>query len=446
MLHKLTPKDHGEAVALFRAQVIGPVLSRTLPRGQLSAELRHLSAQRFSPPGTRATRRYSVGTLKRWLAAYREGGLEGLRPKSRRRGHALALNEELRTLIVEIRREYPGASVPLIVQTLVEEGRLREDEVQESALRRMLADHGLDRRSLGRSDGRDRRRWVAAHPGEIWHADVCHGPARSHGKTTTPLKVHGICDDASRYLPALQARSSEREADMIELFLLALREHGKPETLYVDNGATYRGELLRLICGRLGIALVHAKPYDPQARGKMERFWRTLRAGCLDYVRPEHSLHDVQVRLVAFLERRYHDAPHAGLLGRSPRSVWRSRQLPRVTEEELRVALTIRESRQLRGDGTLTIGGAEWEPEHGFLAGKTVTVARTLADPQASPWIEEGNKRLKLRRVDPRANAGRKRKRKTKRVRRGLDAIDFDPPSAFVDALVGRRRPRKGGK
>ena len=140
------------------------------------------------------------------------------------------------------------------------------------------------------------------------------------------------------------------------------------------------------------------------------------------------------------------DRVEAGLLGRSPRSVWRSRQLPRVTEEELRVALTIRESRQIRGDGTLTIGGAEWEAEHGFLAGKTVTIARTLADPQASPWIEEENKHLKLRRVDPRANAGRKRKRKTKRVRRGLDAIDFDPPSAFVDALVGRRRPRKGGK
>ncbi len=442
MLQRLKPKDHAEAVALHRAQVIGPVLSRDLPRGMLAGELRRLSAQRFSPPGQGRARTYSIGTLKRWIRAYRGGGLDGLRPQSRRRGHALALDEKMRTLIVEIRRTYPGASVPLIMRTLVSEGHLRVGAVQPSAIRRLLAEHGLDRRTLARTGSRERRRWVADRPGRVWHADVCHGPPRTHGKTTRPLRIHGILDDASRFLPALKAMSSEREVDMLGLLLGALREHGRPETLYLDNGSTYVGEALALICARLGIAVVHARPYDPQARGKMERFWRTLRANCLDYLEPTHSEHDVQVRLVAFLEKHYHDAPHAGLLGQSPRSAWRTHELPPVPEDELRVALTLRASRRVRGDGTITVGGAEWEAEHGFLAGQTVSVARTLAAPQEAPWVEHEGKTLKLRRVDPHRNAHGKRR--TRRAKKSIDALHFDPPSTLVDRLVGRT-PRKGG-
>lgn len=46
----------------------------------------------------------------------------------------------------------------------------------------------------------------------------------------------------------------------------------------------------------------------------MERWWRTLREGCLDYIGKESSLHDVQVRLLAFLSQHYHVAPHASLI------------------------------------------------------------------------------------------------------------------------------------
>ncbi len=48
----------------------------------------------------------------------------------------------------------------------------------------------------------------------------------------------------------------------------------------------------------------------------MERFWRSLRAGCLDHLGSLSSLHDVQVRLDAFVADHYHRAPHGGLLVR----------------------------------------------------------------------------------------------------------------------------------
>lgn len=63
----------------------------------------------------------------------------------------------------------------------------------------------------------------------------------------------------------------------------AVRKHRPADALYLDNGSTYRGQALSLACARMGTALIHAKPYDAPARGKMERFWRTLRGGYLDH-------------------------------------------------------------------------------------------------------------------------------------------------------------------
>jgi transposase InsO family protein len=65
---------------------------------------------------------------------------------------------------------------------------------------------------------------------------------------------------------------------MIGLLARAGRRHGFPDALYLDNGSTYSGGTLRLACERLGVTLIHARPYSPQARGKMERFW-LLRGG-----------------------------------------------------------------------------------------------------------------------------------------------------------------------
>ncbi|HET6583321.1 MAG TPA: DDE-type integrase/transposase/recombinase [Nannocystaceae bacterium] len=431
------PKDHNEAIAVFRAQVLGPVLCMDVGRRELARALRELASKRFSPPGSKVTRTYAASTLQRWYYSYRAHGLAGLHPATRKTGHAQQLSDEQRALILAIRETHPNASVPLILRTLQSEGRIAEGVVSAPAVRRLLATHSLDRRTLARSGKRERRRWEAERPGKLWHADVCHGPSLLVGDRKVPLRIHGMLDDASRFIPVIAARSSEREADMLELLLQALREHGKPDGIYVDNGATYRGEALALVCSRLGIALVHAQPYDAPARGKMERFWRTLREGCLDFLGELTTLHEVQLRLVAFLDAHYHRAAHAGLMGRSPASVWATRRLEPIPEAELVDALTLREQRQVHQDGTLSIGGMIWEAEQGWLAGRVVTIARTLADVRIAPWIEHENRRLILAPVDPKANA--RRRRVPHRAKRGIDAVDFDPNHSRVQRVLGRK-------
>ena len=409
----LGPADHAETVALYRATVIGPLMHRVLTHGQLAAELRTLSEQRFRPPGAHSTRTYSVPTLQRWLYAYRAAGLDGLRPQPRSdRGFAQQLPDELRALLLDIRREHPYASVPLILKTLVDDGRLEAGKVSEPTVRRLYAAHGLRRRAA-RVEGepKTRLRWQAERPGALWHGDVCHVTGCTIGGKTMPIRIHGLLDDASRYVVALEAHTTEKEVDMLGMTVDALRRHGKPDALYLDNGSTYRGDILKTACARLGITLLHAKPYDPEARGKMERFWRTLREGCLNYLGAVASLVDINSTLRAFLDRRYHPAPHAGLLGKSPAQVYAARPAgdSAVDEKALRGALTERTRRRVSGDNIVSVDGIAWQLDQGYLAGQIVSVARCFIVPDEPPWVEHEGKRLVLHPVDPQRNARRKR-------------------------------------
>lgn len=416
-MDSLSPKSHAERVAIFRNSVIGALVVREFAHGELRAELEALSAQRLRPPGADSTRCYAIPTLERWYYACKKSGPEALLPKPRAdKGHGRKLSPELRELLCDIRTENRSASVPLILSTLQEEGLMSKDAASSQVVRKLFAERGLSRISARAASNdepqqgpRMRLKWVAAHPGALWHGDVCHFSILDGG-VKKPVRIHAHLDDASRDIMGIEAFWTEREQDMLALFIDALRRHGPPDALYLDNGSTYRGEVLATACQRLGILLLHPKPHDPRARGKMERFWRTLREGLLDFCQGEMSLSELNTRLRAFVENRYRRAPHAGLLGRSPESVYRAhRRTDAFDEDKLRMALEVRESRRVGQDNIVRVGGVAWELDQGFLAGKIVTVVRSMLTPDAPPAVEIEGKRLPLYPVDPVHNAHRKR-------------------------------------
>ena len=442
----LAPKDHAEAIAIFRSEIVGALTRKDLDHGELRAALRALTGERFRPPGSETTRHFSLPTLERWFYAYRKGGLTALRPEPRSdRGHAQELTVEQRELLLDIRKEHRSASVPVILRTLVADGRLAAGAVSQATIRRLYVEHGLDRVPMREGGGQKTRlRWEAASPGALWHADVCHGPALTIDGVSRPLRIHALLDDASRFIVAVEARHSERETDMLEILVKALRRHGPPDVLYLDNGATYIGHVLRTACARLGISLLHARPYDAPARGKMERFWRTLREGCLDHVGSLSSLHGVEVRLLAFLDQHYHVAPHGSLMGRAPGAVFATgkRQPDDLDEAKLKDALTVRERRRVRADTTVSIDGQDWELDQGYLAGRVVTVGRSLLE--GAPWIEDGGRQFPLHPVDPQANAHRKRPPRRPGAPEAKATTPFDPAGALLDRAAGRRRDEEG--
>lgn len=380
----LPEPNRAEAIALFRLGIVGDLLARDLADGELRAELETRAAQRHRPPGGAASRTFHWKTLQSWYYAAKRGGHRALISPSRRKGFGIGLSSETRDLLLQIRREHPSAAADLILEVAVQQGLLEKGQVSPSTLRRLFAAAGVSRNSATRTDRRERRRWDAGRVGALWHGDVCHIWVRSLAGVPRKLYVHGLLDDHSRFVPVLEARETEKEVDMLSVLCAALLRIPTPDVLYLDNGSCYRGETLALACARLGIRLVHAQPYDPQARGKMERFWRTLRQRCTDHLPPGASLHDVNAALLAFLDAEYHARPHAGLMGEPPTKRFHAGlgALGRArSATELATALEVSVKRRIGNALTFSLEGRLFEVRGRHLSGKA---AEIVVDPFTS--------------------------------------------------------------
>ena len=375
---KLPRPTHQEQVAAFRQGVIGDLLAQNLARGELVEDLRQRAERWYLPPGCDAPRRFHYKTLQRWYYLAKADASQGLLPASRARGFALSLSSEQRDLLLRMRIEHPSVAAELILSEALRHGIVAKDQLSLPTLRRFFASQGLTRVSQRREKRADiqRRRWQAASPGDLWHADVCHVSRHDELSRHWKAKVHGILDDASRYALALEARLQETEYDLLVVFCGALLKHPPPDAFYVDNGACYRGDVLALVCQRLGIRLIRARPYSPEARGTMERYWRTMRQRCTDLPSSGASLHDLNQALWAWVDVDYNRRPHAGLMGDTPRSCYMdslaSQRAP-LTPRELARALEVEQKRRVLKDATFSIDGVRYEVSGRHLAGKRIS-------------------------------------------------------------------------
>ena len=406
-MHSHQP-THAEAVSAFRLSVVGDLLVRELDRGDLTAELKQRARQRYRPPGRKTSRTFHWKTLQSWLLQARHG-IAQLKPASRERGFALALNEEQRQTLLDIRRTHPTAAAELILTEAVRNGLIAKDSVSPATLRRLFRAHGLSRDSLNRTSRRsNRRRWSARSAGDLWHADVCHVRAQTPTGTWRTWRVHAIVDDRSRYVVALEVHETETEADLLRVLCTALLQHPAPGVFYVDNGPCYRGDTLAALAQRLEVRLVHAKPHDAEARGLMERLWRTMRQQCTDHLGPIETAGQLANALWAWVDG-YHRRPHGGLMGKRPRDIYLAdtRGKPTKNAADIATALERLERRRVRKDATLSLDGALFETQ-GWLAGKTLEVRVCGLTGKLISATHDG-KNVPLGPCDPVANASRSR-------------------------------------
>lgn len=107
----------------------------------------------------------------------------------------------------------------------------------------------------------DLRRFAHAHAGDLWQSDIMHGPKCGDGRRRRKTYMIVMIDDATRIVPWSAFAFSEGINDFLPVFRQALLRRGIPKKLFVDNGSAYRSRRLDLVCARLGIALIHARPY-----------------------------------------------------------------------------------------------------------------------------------------------------------------------------------------
>jgi len=266
--------DPAEAVALARYHIIADALGTNLSAAERGALVRQLAGQSHAQPDGQE-RVFSRATLDRWIRAYREQGVDGLRPQPRADVGAVRRHPELLEEAARLRREVPARSAAQISAILQARHRVR---VAERTIRQYFQRHGLGRAALAGA-AKVYGRFEADRPNELWIGDVLVGPFVPHPRQAGSQRAYlfVLVDDHSRLLlhgrwvPEQTARAGG------DVLRAAIQRRGLPEKLYVDNGAPYANAALMRTCAVLGIRLIHSRPYTPQGRGKQERLNRYIR-------------------------------------------------------------------------------------------------------------------------------------------------------------------------
>ena len=267
-----------EEIALHRWAVIAEAAGDRLTPGERGALVRQIAARAHTHPDG-SSRRYSRGTIDRWLRAWRAGGLEALRPSPRADTGVVRAHPELFAEAAALRLELPGRSAAQIASILYHRHGVA---VSERTVRGQLRRAGLHREALA-AEPKAYGRYEAARPNERWITDVLVGPwvpyPRREGSARARLFL--IVDDHSRLLVDGRFFAHENARACQDLLRRAITRRGLPEVFYADNGAPFSNAWLARTCGVLGIRLVHSKPYSPEGRGKQERLNRYIREAFL---------------------------------------------------------------------------------------------------------------------------------------------------------------------
>ena len=306
-------------VAVFRYGLIAEFVGATrLDRGERETLLREKCARKWQIPHSGRTR-VSRSTLIRWITRYQEQGqkLEALYPQDRNdQGQARAIDEETGLALIALRRELRKMPVPELTRILHQRQLVNGGgTISLSSVYRFLRQHQL--MASDAAPPTDRRKFEAELPNDLWQSDILHGPVLDCGGKRRKCYLIAFIDDHSRLIPHAQFYPSEALVPFMDAFFQALSKRGCPRKLYVDNGSAYRSRQLEYTTAALGIALIHAKPYQPQGKGKIERFLRTVRTQFLPGFKG-HSLEAINRAFGDWLEGQYHQRSH-GSTGQTPR-------------------------------------------------------------------------------------------------------------------------------
>jgi len=416
-------EDAKRAIAVFRFGVIADLVGgRKLSRGEKESILREKVASRWDIPfSTRS--HVSRSTILSWVRAYERGGrqLERLNPEGRKdRGRSRVMDEEAIAALVSLKKDRMGVSLPVLLKEARTKGILPPRYmVSYATIYRIFKKHGVSEADHAYPD---RRRFEAELPNDIWQSDCMHGPRVLGEGRMRKTYLFAFIDDMSRLIPHGEFYLNERIDCYIGALTQALLKRGLPRKLYVDNGPAFSTQVLRHAMASLGIALVHSTPYQPEGRGKIERFFKSVRIQFLPTIPDGLSLADLNERFKAWIDEyhlREHGSTKEAPLARYAKHLHCVREAPKDLMDHFRKRVT----RKVDKDRTISLDGRLYEAPVAMI-GKTVTLLYHESDPSRVELLCNGASFGMLVPLDVRINA---------KVKRAYQAVDIIPEREYTD-------------
>lgn len=419
-------QEQKDQIALFRFGVISELIGRRdLRRGERESLIRDLTDRQWEIPGSGRTR-VSRSTIREWLRRYEESGrkLESLVPKDRGdMGISRSIDAETEMALVNLKREYPKASLPVILKKARQQKILPADfRTSHQSIYRIYKRYGVTKQDRFPED---RRRFEVEFPNELWQSDCMHGPKVTVDGRLRKSYLFGIIDDHSRLIPHGQFYLRENIDSFQDCLIQALEKRGLPRKLYVDHGPCFRSQKLKYACASLGIALVYATPYSPAGKGKIERLWKTIRMQVLPLLPEVITLEQLNESLWEWIDKEYHLRVHGSTrqqpLKRYLQHIEMIRPAPKGLREYFRKSVL----RKVDKDRTVSLSGRLYEAPLGLID-KRVRLLYDEQDPQRIEVVYEEKSYGFLIPLNLQINS---------RVRRasGRDTELVPPPSAAKD-------------
>jgi len=361
----MSDDDKKMAVASFKFGVISDFINRqNFSYGEKAKLFREKTSLSYVIPFSSKTT-VSKPAIIKWIRDYKKGGqrLEALYPKIRKdRGDFRSLDGTLKLAIIDILKKNPNVKTRAIIRELVRQKIIENSAgLNFSTVYRFVKKEKQD--PLRQDCYDDRRRFEAQYPNQMWQSDVMHGPHIRSGEGAGKKKktyLIAFIDDHSRLIIHAEFFFSEDVINFKSALHTALLRRGLPQTLYVDNGACFKSKNLEYIGAALGISIKHSRPYIPQGRGKIERWFKNIRESFLAFFNSHIFLDQLNESLdnwVDIYNSTIHSSTNETPLRRFVSGVECTRPAPHDLENYFRII----EQRKVKKDRTFRLNKIIYE-------------------------------------------------------------------------------------
>jgi len=398
-------------LAYFKFALIAPVIQGTFPDPSAAAYFRRVTEKPIErPDGT--IFHYKPATLERWVTRYKDCGMDALLPKARSdKGSFKCLSEECINEIHKIKERFPKIDAVQIHIRLVRDGFIPAS-VSARTIQRYIKANDL-KKLVDSGMMKDRKAFEEEFFGAMWQADTCYFPfvPDNTGKKRRTYLI-AIVDDHSRLIVGAELFFEDNAYNFQKVLKDAISARGIPNKLYTDHGSTYENSQIKLICGSVGIVLIHAPVRDGAAKAKIERMFGVLKGRWLNGIDTGQirSLDEFNQELAEAV--RKHNLTVNSSTKQTPMDRFLdSRGRIRIPESEqwLDECFMNRMSRKVKNDSTVSLLNKQFDAPMQFIR-QTVEI-RFMPDDLDNAYIYSDGKRFPLKLTNKQANAKVKREK-----------------------------------
>ena len=394
----MTEEERNE-IALKRYNMIAPLLIDP-ERYPSNREFFRMQGHKLHKEGVTTIH---ARTIERWYYQFKKGGFDALKPQTRVDFGKPRKGKDVIDQIIILKRNYPRLSATGILKMLRESG-VTKDQISLSTVNRVV--NSIPKEQI---NVEPMYRYELEHINEVWCGDSSHGPYLYRDKAKVKLYIIALIDDASRLITAARIFEADNTINLLSTIKLAVSKYGKPKRSNFDNGSNYKNAQINIVTARLGVGVHYCRPYNPEAKAKIERWFKTLKSQWMSTLNYSefHSVEEYQVSLNEYVNI-YNNNVHSSLNGLTPmeRYLKEVELVKKIDEYSLEKDFLFEIERRVSIDNIVVIDNKEYEVP-AIYSSKKVKIK--YLDPKDGVFIVDNDKQIEIKPLDKKANAKRVR-------------------------------------